>query len=80
MVLDVDDGQVVPGRLIFPWPMHGGVNQQWFDHPATGTIRSRLDHNYCMDIIGTLFYFRIILCYMYMYVVFNSLMVLMMTA
>jgi len=59
MALDVDRARTAPGTLIFPWPINGAVHQQWYDHPASGTIRSRLGPNLCMDIIGKTCYFRI---------------------
>ena len=67
MVLDVDHGRTANGTLIFPWPINGAVNQQWYDHPASGTIRSRLGPNLCMDIIGKICFFRIRLCYAIFY-------------
>jgi hypothetical protein len=51
LVLDVQRGGTAPGTLVIPWHKGGGDNQQWYDDPATGTIRSKLN-GFCLDIEG----------------------------
>jgi hypothetical protein len=49
MVLDVDNGNTSAGTQVFTYPKNSDTNQQWYDDPSTGTIRSRLN-DFCMDI------------------------------
>jgi len=51
MVLDVDNEKTDPGTQVFMYPKHGGTNQQWYDDPITGTIKSQLN-DFCLDIMG----------------------------
>jgi len=51
LVLNVDNSGMSPGTVVYPFPRNEGLNQQWYDDQATGTIRSRLN-GYSMDIEG----------------------------
>lgn len=51
LALDVERGATAPGTRVMPWNKSGGDNQQWYDDPATGTIRTKLN-GFCLDIEG----------------------------
>lgn len=51
MALDIERGVANPGTRVMPWTKHGKDNQQWYDDPSTGTIRSKLN-GFCLDIEG----------------------------
>lgn len=51
MALDIERGAANPGTRVMPWTKHGKENQQWYDDPATGTIRTKLN-GFCLDIEG----------------------------
>jgi hypothetical protein len=46
--LDIDGSKLDPRTRVFTWPKHGKDNQQFYDDPATGTIRSKIN-NFCLD-------------------------------
>lgn len=51
LFLDVEGSKTTPGAKVLPWKKHGGDNQLWYDDPATGTIRSKLNE-FCLDVEG----------------------------
>jgi len=44
-------GAALNGDVIL-WDKHGRDNQVWFQEPITGTIRSKLNPEFCLDING----------------------------
>ena len=52
LVLDVEGGNPAPGTRVMPWHKNNQDNQQWYDDPATGTIRNK-QSNMCLDVEGT---------------------------
>jgi hypothetical protein len=51
LALDVENGNTAPGARVLPLNKQGSDSQQWYDDPATGTIRSKLN-GFCLDIEG----------------------------
>lgn len=51
LAMDIEGGNAQPGAKVACYSKHGGVNQQFYDDPATGTIRSKLN-GFCLDIEG----------------------------
>jgi Ricin-type beta-trefoil lectin domain-like len=51
MALDVAGASREPSALVVTFPKHGRENQQWYDDPVSGTIRSCLN-GFCLDIEG----------------------------
>jgi hypothetical protein len=51
--LDIRGGQAHAGTDVIVWSKHGRDNQQWFEEPVTGTIRSKLNPDLCLDINGS---------------------------
>jgi len=49
-VFDIRGAQL-NGEVIL-WDKHGGDNQIWFQEPITGTIRSKLNPDFCLDVNG----------------------------
>ena len=48
LVLDVKGGGKSPGTEVILWEKSGNDNQVWYEHPSTGTVRSK--HNdLCLD-------------------------------
>jgi len=52
LVLDIRGGQANAGAEVILWDRHGNDNQVWFQDPVTGTIRSKLNPDMCLDING----------------------------
>jgi hypothetical protein len=51
LALDIERASNQPGARIVTYRKHGKDNQLWYDDPASGTIRSKLN-NFCLDIEG----------------------------
>ena len=51
LALDVQGANKNPGAQVVTWNKTGSENQLWYDEPATGTIRSKLN-GFCLDIEG----------------------------
>jgi len=51
LAMDITGGNTQPGTKVVVWENHGRDNQQWYDDPATGTIRTKLN-GFCLDIEG----------------------------
>lgn len=49
LALDVEGSNTNPGTRVLPWQKHGKDNQQFYDDPSTGTIRSKIN-NLCIDV------------------------------
>ena len=54
MVLDLQDNMANPGNQVKMWDFHGGENQLWYEDYSKCCIRSALDDNYCLEIMGEL--------------------------
>jgi len=51
LVLDVKGAGKSPGTEVIMWDKSGSDNQIWYEHPTTGTVRSK--HNdLCLDFDG----------------------------
>lgn len=53
LVLDIRGGQAHAGAEVITWEKHGKDNQVWFQEPITGTIRSKLNPDLCLDLNGS---------------------------
>ena len=51
LALDVSGANTREGAKIIVWTQHGNENQTWYNDPATGTIRSKMN-DYCLDLKG----------------------------
>jgi len=51
LAMDIEGGNQQPGAKVACYQKHGQINQQFYDDPATGTIRSKLN-GFCLDIEG----------------------------
>merc|ERR1712076_34724 len=52
LVLDIQDNMANPGNPVKTWDFNGGDNQLWFQDFGKCCIRSKLDENYCLEIMG----------------------------
>ena len=52
LVLDIQDNMANPGNPVKTWNFNGGDNQLWFQDFGKCCIRSKLDENYCLEIMG----------------------------
>jgi hypothetical protein len=50
--LDIKGGNAHAGAEVVLWDHHGRDNQVWFQEPVTGTIRTKLNPDLCLDING----------------------------
>jgi len=54
--LDIKGGQADAGTDVVMWDYHGRDNQVWFQEPITGTIRTKLNPDLCLDMNGRSMY------------------------
>jgi len=52
LALDIKGGQAHAGAEVCMWDKHGRDNQCWFQEPVTGTIRSKMNPDLCLDLNG----------------------------
>ena len=50
--LDIEGASQNPGARVILWDRHGNDNQVWYEDPVTGTIRSKVNNNLCLDVNG----------------------------
>jgi len=55
LVLDVKGAGKSPGSEVILWDKSGNDNQVWYEHPVTGTIRSK-HSDLCLEFNSKLLY------------------------
>jgi len=52
MVLDIQDSNLAPGNPVALWHYNGGENQLFYEDFVNCCIRSAMDDNFCLEIMG----------------------------
>ena len=53
MVMDIQDNVLAPGNPVALWHYNGGENQLWYEDYVNCCIRSALDDNFVLQVMGT---------------------------